>query len=335
MKIEWKYNIIATALLMVILSSTLALGTNSNAGTAAYTFLKIGIGAKSQALGGAFVGLSDDGTALFYNPAGLTAEKIKTEVYDELLDRPLQEPVLNRFTATYMNYLLDFQYGFIGYTRDLDENSAAGISISYQNYGTFNRLDINGNEQGTFGASDIAIGLTYSKRLQPRLSAGVTGKFIYEVIDDYNSNGLAMDLGFMYLIDTDGTTKLGLAITNLGAQLSGFTETHKDPLPTKFALGLSHKLRGLPFLFSTEMGKPYDNDFYLAMGTELVSFNPFFVRIGWTSEGRDYRTGDDSDTMAGFAGGFGYTYENYTMDYSYSSYVDLGSVHRISVSAGF
>ena len=53
------------------------------------------------------------------------------------------------------------------------------------------------------------------------------------------------------------------------------------------------------------------------------------------STGKDHRTGDDSDTMAGFAGGFGFIHDKYTVDYSYSSYVDLGSVHRISIGAGF
>lgn len=309
---------------------------NSNAGTAAYSFLKIGTGAKSQALGGAFVGLSDDESALYYNPGGLTAKAEDTEVYDELLEKPVENPtVKNRFTATYINYLLDFQYGFLGYTRELDDRSAAGISISYQNYGTFNRLNVDGDQIGTFGASDIAIGMTYSKRLQPGFSAGVTGKFIYESIDEYSSNGLALDLGIMYLLHEEGSSRLGLAITNLGAQISGLTETHKDPLPTKLAVGLSHRLRGLPFLFSAEAGKPFDNDFYFAVGTELVSLKPFFVRVGWSSIGKDYRTGDDSDTMAGFAGGFGYIYDKYTIDYSYSSYVDLGSVHRISLGAGF
>jgi len=309
---------------------------NSNAGTAAYSFLKIGTGAKSQALGGAFVGLADDESALYYNPGGLTAKTEDVEVYDDLLDKPLTEPeVNNRFTATYINYLLDFQYGFLGYTRKLDDRSAAGISISYQNYGTFNRLNIDGDQIGTFGASDLAIGMTYSKRLKPKFSAGVTGKFIYEKIDEFSSNGLALDLGIMYLLHEEGSSRLGLALTNLGAQLSGLTETHKDPLPTKLAVGLSHMLRGLPFLFSAEAGKPFDNDFYFALGTELVSLKPLYVRIGWSSTGKDYRTGEDSDTLAGFAGGFGYSYEKLNIDYSYSSYADLGSVHRISLGAGF
>jgi hypothetical protein len=335
MSVNRKYSIVAATVCSILILAVSSLGANSNAGTAAYTFLKIGTGAKSQALGGAFVGLADDESALYYNAAGLTAKSESYETYDDLLDKPIEDPVYNRFTATYINYLLDFQYGFVGYTRELDEQSAAGISIAYQNYGTFDRIDPSGEEIGTFGASDIAIGLTYSKRLKPRFSAGATGKFIYETIDEYSSNGLAMDLGIMYLIDPDGSTRLGVAISNLGAQLSGFTETHKDPLPTKMAMGLSHKLRGLPFLFSTEVGKPFDSDFYFAVGSQLISLEPFFIRVGWSSTGKDYRAGDDSDTMAGFAGGFGYTYEKYTIDYSYSSYVDLGSVHRISLGAGF
>ncbi len=308
---------------------------NSKAGTSAYTFLKIGTGAKSQALGGAFVGLADDETALYYNPAGLTADGESYQLYDDLLDTPKRKQVENRFTASYINYLLDFQYGFVGYVRNLDDRTSAGLSIAYQNYGTFNRLDATGDKIGTFGASDMAIGLTYSKRIRSDLSLGGTGKFIYEKIDIYSSNGLAVDVGLMYLVTADGSTRIGFALTNFGAQLSGLTETHKDPMPTKVAIGLSHRLRGLPTVFTTEIGKPFDNEFYLSLGTEIVSLSPFFLRIGWTSAGRDYKTGSDGDNMAGFAGGFGYNYKEYTIDYSYSSYADLGSVHRVSLGAGF
>lgn len=335
MSINGKYYLAAPVIIFLLFNAITASGANSNAGTAAYSFLKIGTGAKSQALGGAFVGLADDESALYYNPGGLTAKTEKAVIYDDLLEKPAETPVVNRFSATYINYLLDFQYGFIGYTRELDDQSVAGISFSYQNYGTFDRLNSDGDPLGTYGASDLAVGITYSKKFQPKLSAGATGKFIYESIDQYNSNGLALDLGMMYLISDDGSTRFGLALTNLGAQLSGLTSTHKDPLPTKIAVGLAHRLRGLPFKFTSEVGKPFDNDAYFAVGAEFISLQPFFIRVGWSSLGKDYKTGGDSDSMAGFAGGFGYSYDKYTIDYSYSSYVDLGSVHRISIGAGF
>ena len=333
MKIKWISLLLCLALAVSLATSAEAI--NSKAGTAAYTFLKIGIGAKSQAMGGAFVGLADDATALYYNPGGLTAMSEEAQVFDELLNKPLNATPKNRFTASYLNYLLDFQYGFLGYVRELDSTTSVGASISYQNYGSFPRIDINGVESGTFGASDFAFGLTYSRRLAPRFSAGITGKIIYEKVDTYSSNGLAADLGMMYLINPDGSTKVGMALSNLGAQLKGLSETHKDKLPTKIAAGISHHMRGLPLLFSGEVGKPFDNDFYLALGAELVSFKPFFLRLGWNTQGKDYKTGAGNDGLGGFSGGFGCTYKKYQIDYSYSSYASLGSVHRISVEAGF
>ena len=328
------YFCLTAALLITLFNYASVSAVNSNAGTSAYTFLKIGTGAKSQALAGAFVGLADDETALYYNPAGLTAVSGKSyELYDDLLDKPAQTRKNNRFTASYINYLLDFQYGFVGYVRDIDEKTSAGISIAYQNYGTFNRLNSIGDKTGTFGASDMAIGLTYSKGIRRGLSIGATGKFIYEKIDTYSSNGLGLDLGLMYLAGKH--TRIGLAVTNFGAQLSGLTETHKDPLPTKVALGMSHQLRGLPLTFASEVGKPFDNDFYFSLGLEVVSLKPFYFRMGWSTAGKDYRIGTDNDILAGFAGGFGYSYLAYTLDYSYSSYADLGNVHRVTLGAGF
>jgi hypothetical protein len=323
------------SLIAIVALALSAEAINSKAGTAAYTFLKEGTGAKAQALGGAFVGMADDATALYYNPAGLVALTQESQAYDELLEKPLNPTPLNRFTASYINYLLDFQYGFLGYIRDIDSATAVGISVAYQNYGSFTRLDREGTELGTFGASDFAFGLTYSKRFVPRFSMGISGKFIYEKIDTYSSNGLAADAGLMFLVTRDGSTRLGLALTNLGAQLKGLSESHKDNLPTKLAAGISHKLKGLPFLFSGEVGKPFDNDVYGSLGMELVSLKPFFIRLGWTTQAKDWRTGAGNDGLAGFAGGFGLAYKTYQIDYSYSSMADIGSVHRITVEAGF
>jgi hypothetical protein len=328
---------VLACLTVFILFSHSAQAINSKAGTSAFTFLKIGTGAKAQALGGAFVGLADDATALFYNPAGLTAKgevETTTDPY-ESPQTPVKQTLPNYLTASYINYLLDFQYGFIGYARQLDSSTALGASVSYQNYGTFNRLDAQGNGIGTFGASDFALGLTYSKRLTPKISAGITGKFIYEKVESYSANGLAADLGLMYLLSSDGVSRIGLSLTNLGAQLKGLTKEHKDKLPTKIAAGISHQLVGLPFLFSGEIGKPFDASFYGALGAEFISLRPFYLRIGWNSQGHDYKTGDNNDFLGGFAGGFGLTYKSYQIDYSYSSYADLGSVHRISLEAGF
>ena len=41
------------------------------AGTAGMTFLKMDVTARANSLGGSFIGLSDDASCLYYNPAGM------------------------------------------------------------------------------------------------------------------------------------------------------------------------------------------------------------------------------------------------------------------------
>ena len=62
--------------IIIIMACTASLycqitGSVSNVGTTAASFLDIGIGARSLSMGGAFVAVADDPTALYWNPAGM------------------------------------------------------------------------------------------------------------------------------------------------------------------------------------------------------------------------------------------------------------------------
>ena len=300
-------------LLFLLLVSATGWGVNSKVGTTAYGFLKIDPSARSTAMGGAFVGLSDDETALYYNPSGLI--QIQTR----------------RFFTTYNNYITDIQSGFLGYVHPYNENTRLGISVSYFNYGSFDKTDIDGNTLGTFGASDFALALSVARNVGSQLNLGVTGKFIYEKLDDFSSDALAFDVGALYLL-RDGRTRLGAAGQNIGAQLKGATESHKDPLPTSVKLGISHKMRELPLTVALDAAKPVDNDFFFSLGGEFTALEPLYLRLGWSSFGENYKTDSDKDNLAGFAAGFGVTWKVYHFDYAFSSYADLGGVHKISIS---
>jgi hypothetical protein len=70
---------IRTRLLEVILICLMIAGTSdrgyaNRVGGDAYPFLKVGVGARALGMGGAFVSLADDGTAPYWNPAGLGLE---------------------------------------------------------------------------------------------------------------------------------------------------------------------------------------------------------------------------------------------------------------------
>ena len=61
--------------LLLIFLTILSLGTvfaqNPNLGTSGAQFLQIPVGARAEAMGGAIVGLTDDASSIFWNPAGL------------------------------------------------------------------------------------------------------------------------------------------------------------------------------------------------------------------------------------------------------------------------
>jgi hypothetical protein len=209
-----------------------------------------------------------------------------------------------------------------------------GVSILYQDYGTFDALDRSGNPLGTFGASDMAFGITYSKRLNDLLSFGITSKFIVEKIDDYSSDAIALDLGLLYRVD-NGRTSLGLAVLNAGTQMKGLTKAHKDPLPMVIDAGLSHSLKGIPMTFDADITFPSDNNVFFAIGGEFEGLAPLRLRAGWSSAGQDYKTGSSKDKFGGMAAGFGYSYLDYYFDYSYSSFAELGNVHRLTVGVDF
>lgn len=330
---------IASLTLTLTLGSFAAAG-DSDVGKTAYPFLKVGVSAKSQAMGGAFVALADDMSSLYYNPAGLTARIYDLRRGEYYLEEGTQALVKqrsarpNKFFATYINYLLDFQSGYLGYARYLAEDRALGFSAQYQNYGSFTALDDRGEPQGTFSAYDMAVGVTYAGRFLPELSFGVTGKVVFEKIEDYSSDALALDAGALYRFE-GGRTSLGFAMRNIGTQLKGLTKSHKDPLPLMVSGGISHTLKGLPLTVNADLTYPSDNDVFLSLGGQIEAFLPFAIRLGWTSAGNDYKTGAGNDGLAGFAGGFGYRYAEYEIDYSYSSYADLGQVHRISLGVEF
>jgi len=302
-------------IVVLLLFCSVSFALNSKVGTTAYSFLKIDASARSTAMGGAFVGLSDDPSALYFNPAGLIQIEGKS------------------FFATYNNFLSDIQAGFLGYVHPYSENTRLGISVHYFNYGSISKRGNKNEDLGTFGASDFALGLSLAKGINSQFSLGATGKLIYEKIESFSSDALALDLGVIH-VSKDERTRFGLAVQNLGTQIKGFIESHKDGLPTVVKAGMSHHMRGLPLIVALDAAKPLDNDVFFNLGGEFIALKPLYLRVGWSSFGKNFKTNSDNDNWAGFAAGFGVTWKAYHFDYAFSSYADLGGVHKISVSGG-
>lgn len=304
--------LVGAAILVAMPSFPMAKEINSKAGTSAFPFLKINVGARAVSMGGAFTGLADDASSLYYNPAGVAS------LYE------------SRYVLGYHNYFDDMQSGFVGLALQLGDKSAIGTYVSYLNYGEFIETNAAGEILGTFGGSDLVWALGFATRPSYHWMIGIMPKIIYEKVQTYSASGIAVDLGVKYASNRERFTA-GFAIQNLGSQLDGLG-SEKETLPLTFRGGISGRPRGLPLVLVSDLILPTDNDLVIAVGGEYQNFRPVLLRMGWNSFGSNFRIDDSSDKIAGFAFGVGFEKRTLKISYSFAAGADLGNSHRITVS---
>ena len=56
---------------MILLACGNVFAQNPNLGTSGAQFLQLPVGARAEAMSGAIIGLTDDASAVFWNPAGI------------------------------------------------------------------------------------------------------------------------------------------------------------------------------------------------------------------------------------------------------------------------
>ena len=301
------------AAILVLALSAGAKDVHSDAGTSGFPFLKINVGARAVAMGGAFTGLADDESAIYYNPAGLAG----TEE--------------NRFILGYHNYFTDIQSGLAGAIFRLDDQSTVGAYANYLNYGEFDATDVQGNETGeTFGGGDLLLGVAYARNFGYNWKAGATVKFIYEKLEEYSATGGAVDLGIKYTGNRE-RLGLGLAVLNLGSQFSALGD-EKYGLPLSVRAGVSYRPIGLPLVLVSDVIVPNDNDVDVAIGVEYHELSPIYFRMGWSSFGSNYKIQGSDSNWAGFAVGAGFDIKNLHIGYALQGAADLGETHRITFS---
>ena len=284
---------------------------NSRVGTSAFPFLKINVSARAVGMGGAFTGLADDASALYYNPAGIASYSDK------------------QFVAGYHNYFVDIQSGFVAYTTPVTERLYIGAWASYLNYGEFIETNISGDIIDNFSGGDLMTAFTVALKHNRSFSYGGTVKAIYEKVHDFSASGIAVDLAVKYSSDRDRYSA-GLMVQNLGRQLSALG-TEKYRLPLMVRAGGAMRPRSIPVVVAADGIFMVDNNPVVALGIEYFEFQPFYARMGWNSFGSNYRGADSDDIWAGLSMGVGFDHNQLHIAYAYSPAADLGSSHRATV----
>lgn len=302
-----------TLIALFLCSVSTAHAINANAGTTGFNFLKIGVGARAMALGGAYATATADPEAAAWNPAGLWGIDERTATLS-----------LNR-------YLVDSQAGFVSVTLPAQKR-VWSISANYVTYGTMQRTDGEGVNLGSFSAADMAAYLSLAQPVwRDWLTLGASLKAIYSNIDEFSSDAYALDLGLLIRGPLQGM-HLGASLSNLGFVRSAYVGQFKDSLPVHMRIGLSHRPAHMPIPMQllADFNLPNDSDPYLSLGLEVQLISGLYVRPGYSLQ----QAGSAVEEAMGLSAGAGFAAKRYRLDYAYSSYADLGDVHRVSILCG-
>lgn len=156
-------------------------------------FLALGIGARGLAMANTMCAISDDVTAAYWNPAGLSR-----------MDKRYQ---LGLMHAEYFAGIAKYDYA--GIACKIDDRSS--VALSYVRFGVDNimntteLIDAQGNLDydriSYFSAADNALLLSYAYQFEhvPGLSLGANAKLIFRNIGKFaNACGFGLDFGLQY-----------------------------------------------------------------------------------------------------------------------------------------
>ena len=288
-------------------------------------FLKIGVGGRASAMGDAFVAVANDASALYWNPAGLSQFKD-----DQLL-------------FSHNIWVVDINHDFVGAVYHMDETNAFGVAFTslsmqdmpvtteFQPFGTGNY----------FGFSDMALAVSYSRKMTEQFSFGGTVRYIEETLDKLKMRGVMIDLGTYYWTGL-GTTRFAVAVSNFGNNLApdgqvvlvgkrSNSQWQAFSPPTVFRIGFAFE----PFeneynklTASIQLNHPNDNSENVSTGLEYSWNHTFYLRGG-------YKFNVDEQNYSFGAGVYlPVSIANVTVDYAYSNFVRLGTAHRFSIILG-
>ena len=290
--------------------SCVAKEINENAGTRGAQLLKIGVGAKAVGMGESYVAAADDVYATYWNPAGLSL--VET----------------SQLGFMHNEWFEDIRYEFLGYVQPVGGLGTLAGTVSYISLGELDRTDEFGNEEGQFRPYDILLGLSLGRRLNNAISIGVNAKFLREKIDEETAQAFAVDIGGLYQIPNSGLI-LGANIQHVGTKMKFIEEAFSLPVNAK--LGAAYRLIDGALTFAVDVNQPVDNDLNMGLGAEYKIMGIVNLRAGY----RYTLGGNDLGTASGLRAGLGVEIRNYSFDYAFVPYGELGQAHRVSLMASF
>ena len=335
-----KLKLIMPAVILFITSAWSPL----TAGDYSASFLEIGVGARALGLGGAFCSLADDGTAFYWNPAGLAF---------------LRRPQISGMYGLQFGSLKDplGHYHQLGYVHILPGNAVIAINWirlavddiplyselagdSYWDRLHDSSLRPDGVPTGYMADTEDALYFSFAinnkwnmdlgwnfHKVAVEIPIGFNLKLFRQKLGQGEASGIGLDIGTMVRINLAdffqmkklGIISIGLQIQDLTGSKMSWNTLHQDVIPVNFKTGTT-----------------YIHPVKIGGGSISISYNRdtrWGGRNRWGAEYKGFgllalRLGLDNGK---FAGGAGIKFWRLSVDYAFLSH-ELDSLHRLSCS---
>ncbi len=298
-------------------------------GTAAATFLKIDVGAEATAMSGAFVAMASDATTLYWNPAAAA-----------------QVPN-NSFTLSHIEWPVDIQYEFMGYIHHIEGLGSIGLSLGMLH---MPEMEVTTEYHPTgngeyFQYYDTFAALTFAMKMTEQFSFGASVKYVEEGLAELKMGGWMIDLGTFYWTGFK-SLRFAVSLSNFGPDMKpdgnymkanktgGFTEQSYESFspPTTFRVGTAMEVietEQYALTTSLQINHPVDNAENAVIGLDFSYIKNLHIRAG-------YKINYDEEK---FTLGAGFqvpvSFLNFTVDYAYKNFSNLGATHQFTLDFQF
>ncbi len=327
-------HIIRLSIFLFFTVSSLTVAGETRKAKYAGEFLSTGAGARALALGGSFIALANDVTAVYWNPAGLSQ---------------LNYPEASLMHAQRFAGII--KYNFAAFATPFGSRASLGFGIIRLGIDDIIRTKLprpglrlgdvyedNGRqfrntpvEDYTFSNAEYGFFFSYAKRKSERFFYGANVKLLYKSFDENTAYGIGFDVAAQYQVNPHFL---------LGANFQDFTTTilawdtglkelivptlkvgaafpfQMKLLPGKLLplLDIDLRFEGREFASQVSAGAA-SLDFHL--GLEYALLDRFAARIG-------------SD-VGNFTAGAGLRFNKFILDYAFMNHSELQETHRISL----
>ncbi len=333
---------IVTVTLLILLITPL------NAGRYAGDFMEIGSGVRALGLSGSFTAIADDGSAIYWNAAGIAQLK---QIEIGIMRSYLYNGLAYYDHLTYCQPLPNDATIGINWTRlsipdvpVFDEKHLIGTSVDQRV--TYSELHLTGVPDDFFTAYDDLIQFAFAKHLQFDLNLGwgffklpvdlhLGGnmKYIRRTIQDYTGTGTGFDLSM--LIDTElsnwfdvkwfGDFAIGLNFQNLGntAIIWDTVSKNKDEILLNTKLGFAY----------TQPLESLSSNIIITTDTDFNSYDRI-QRFGLEYQYDQILAGRIGYSNKNMSSGLTVSFFDLNIDYAFVTNV-LGNSHRVGLRVYF